>query len=464
MDRTEDVLYPLDQELDRVVAAVRESGVGTVSDQQFRRSRNLALAVVNQEAKGQAPGVAVLIFASELLNGMAVDLAANPSDAHHLLDALEGTGLSRAAIGREVLRGPHASQLAPDVALEVQLGLLRIFARASASSLWGRTPAGEITELFGSGSEGRHPESEQRLLHQLTDLSERECIWQGDAAAIAIRNGLAPAGALLLHGVSGTADDAGLLLQTALGGIELLFERNEMHSRHQAAQAGVIAALERRLARLRFDLHDGPQQDLHLLAADLRLFREQLRPIVSGHRHAHRLMGRLDDLEAQLVALDGDLRHIGTSMQSPFLPAGSLPEAISDTAAAFARRTGIRPDVQLNGDFTRLSDSQQITLLALVREALSNVRKHSEAEKVRVTIAARDGGVEAEVFDNGRGFDPEDTLVRAAQEGHLGVVGIHERVRMLGGKARIESRPGGPTVISAVLPPWSSEAHAPETR
>jgi signal transduction histidine kinase len=60
--------------------------------------------------------------------------------------------------------------------------------------------------------------------------------------------------------------------------------------------------------------------------------------------------------------------------------------------------------------------------------------------------------VRATVTDDGSGFEPETALIRAAREGHLGLVGMHERVRMLGGDTQIESRPGGPTVISVVIP------------
>jgi two-component system, NarL family, sensor histidine kinase YdfH len=93
-------------------------------------------------------------------------------------------------------------------------------------------------------------------------------------------------------------------------------------------------------------------------------------------------------------------------------------------------------------------------LLALIREALSNVREHSGAKHVTISIKSRRGGVETQIVDDGQGFDPETTLVRAARDGHLGLVGMHERVRMLGGNTNIESRPGGPTVISVELPSW----------
>ena len=103
---------------------------------------------------------------------------------------------------------------------------------------------------------------------------------------------------------------------------------------------------------------------------------------------------------------------------------------------------------------TKLTDSQQITLLALIREALSNIRKHANARTVSISITSDAEGIRAVVSDDGDGFDPEEMLVRAARAGRLGLVGMHERVRMLGGQTHIESRPGGPTVISATLPPW----------
>lgn len=212
--------------------------------------------------------------------------------------------------------------------------------------------------------------------------------------------------------------------------------------------------VERRLARLRFDLHDGPQQDLHLLAEDLRLFREQLRPMLAGHPNEHRAMGRLDDLEAQLVALDGDLRRLSSAVQSPLLVPGSLPAAVGRLTDAFAARTGVVPETTFADPLAPMTDSQQIALLSLVREALSNVRRHSNARRVRIAIGSGPDGLRVEVADDGTGFDPETTLVQAACGGHLGLVGMHERVRILGGRTQIDSRPGGPTVISATLPRW----------
>jgi signal transduction histidine kinase len=218
------------------------------------------------------------------------------------------------------------------------------------------------------------------------------------------------------------------------------------------AVADPLVAAERRLARVRFDLHDGPQQDLILLAEDLRLFRSQLDSVLGRNAKRERLLSRIDDLEARLIALDGDLRRISVSAESPFLHGDSLQEAVTEIVDAFAARSGIEPVVRFAGDFTGLTDSQHITLLGLIRESLSNIREHSDADDVSILISSTRDGVDATVTDDGRGFDPETSLMRAAREGHLGLVGMHERVRLLGGQTQIESRPGGPTRISVSLP------------
>jgi signal transduction histidine kinase len=219
-------------------------------------------------------------------------------------------------------------------------------------------------------------------------------------------------------------------------------------------------ALERRLARLRFDLHDGPQQEIHLLAQDLQLFREQLAPMLATHPDRARALGRLDDLEAQLIALDADLRRLTSSSHSP-LAGASLTDALMSVAAGFTQRTGIAPRTEITGETESLTDSQQIALLSLVHQALANVRQHSDAEHVTIALSAGENAITVEVCDDGGGFEPDVAGPRAAQAGHLGLVGMHERMRMLGGHTEIRSAPGGPTVVSATLPRWPAAPAAP---
>jgi signal transduction histidine kinase len=443
--------------LDQLERLFNESGPGPTVPREVRtrlRARALELA---QTRQGRSDAVALLGFAGELCLAVAVDLATRPADMERLLGQIEAiTSIPRVGLGREVLRAPQLPQLSTDVAIEVQLALLLAFSEVRAVSLWTRSPDGDLRHVAHAGDlepgARREREAAKRVLTGQT-AARREA---GDAAGVTIDRWRAPAAALIAHGPPRGADHRELLLDAAAPALAAVLERDALLARQSPPEQTMMSAVERRLARLRFDLHDGPQQDVHLLAMDLNLFREQLLPIIAADPNADRLAGRLEDLAAQLVALDGDLRRLSTSVQSPFMPPGSLAETLRQITDAFAARTGIEPQTQLDGDFSILSDSQQIALLALVREALSNVRAHSDARNVKVTIYSHPGGVEAEVVDDGRGFEPESTLVRAARGGHLGLVGMHERMRMLGGQTQIESRPGGPTVISVRLPSWSA--------
>jgi signal transduction histidine kinase len=419
------------------------------------RARAEALALA--EADGGTPlaqARAAELYAARLLEPVAVDLASSPSEARRLLHALQAeAGVSRVGLGRELLHGGGLLELPGEVAIEVALALLVAFSEVGAIGLWTRVRSGEPRLVAHGGELDREaPDAVARARAVLAGEDPDA------SAAVRIPVLRGPVAALVAYGTDGAhagSDTAGPLMAAAAPLLAALLDRESLTA-GEHAQDAVIGTVERRLARLRFDLHDGPQQDVHLLGADLALFRDQLRPLIAGHPDERRVIGRLDDLEAQLVALDGDLRRLLTSVQSPLL-AEPLPDAIAQLTGAFAGRTGIVPEVSFGALTGPLTDSQQIALLSLVREALSNIRRHSGARRVQIAIGTESDGVHVTVTDDGAGFDPEATLMRAARAGRLGVVGMHERVRMLGGRTQINSRSGGPTTVSATLPPWPDE-------
>jgi signal transduction histidine kinase len=449
----------LAEALEPVATVLDDLGVGAFIPVTARdRAQDNARALTDA-CGGAADGVALALvaYAAELVGIIADELAADhPDDLRRLFDALQArAGVPQVALGRELVRGRRLTELPAPDALHGQLALLRALTGAHAVSLW--AGQGEADpRLFARAGEldvaaGQIAPAVRAVLE-----SDGAGLTTGEAA-VGLRIGVRPAvGALIVQGVDPQAPELGLLLAAAAPGVAGLLERDTLRDREHWREL-VAGAVERRLARVRFDLHDGPQQDVILLAQDVRLFRDQLRPLLHCDPDQARALGRLDDLEAQLLSLDGDLRRLSTSVQSPFLSPGSLLESLERVADAFAKRTGILPQTDFSADLTALSESQQIALLALVQEALSNVRKHGDASTVRVSIVAHPDGIRAEVSDDGRGFDPETTVARAAGAGRLGLVGMHERVRMLGGQTQIDSKPGGPTVVSAVLPRWGGE-------
>ena len=86
----------------------------------------------------------------------------------------------------------------------------------------------------------------------------------------------------------------------------------------------------------------------------------------------------------------------------------------------------------------------------MVQEALTNVARHSGARRVGVVVARREGHGVAVVEDDGCGFDPD--AVSPTASGQLGLIGMRERVALVGGTVEIESRPGAGTTVYARIP------------
>ncbi|MEO5574591.1 MAG: ATP-binding protein [Gaiellaceae bacterium] len=218
---------------------------------------------------------------------------------------------------------------------------------------------------------------------------------------------------------------------------------------------GLAAANERLLVRLGFDLHDGPLQQVYVLAQDVRLLREQVVMLV-GSEHHDPVVGGFADLESQLAELHQDLRDLAHSLEPRSLLQLPLPDAVARELAVLSRRTGIATSIECDGLFDSLSASQRIALLRVLQEALSNVRQHSGSSTVALTLREDAVGVLMEVRDDGHGFDPESVVPHEDGQSGIGVVGMRERLRLLGGLLELESAAGGPTVVRAILPRWSA--------
>jgi signal transduction histidine kinase len=156
--------------------------------------------------------------------------------------------------------------------------------------------------------------------------------------------------------------------------------------------------------------------------------------------------------------LEGSVReaieHIGTEIESlrtlitELRPAAldelGLAPAIDSLGQRVAAVEGLEVDVQVDVG-GRLDAELETTVYRLVQEALTNVAKHANAERVSLRAALDYDVVRVEVTDDGRGFDP-----RGRAEG-FGLIGMHERVALAGGRLEIESS-AGRTVVRASLP------------
>ena len=234
-----------------------------------------------------------------------------------------------------------------------------------------------------------------------------------------------------------------------------VLERERLLRRGASHERALVEASERRLVRIGLDIHDGPLQVLATLVGDTYILRDRFAADLGGDGDRRLLLAWLDDYALRLREIDEDLRELALSLESQRLRQADFAVALRDEASAFAARSGIEVEADVTGSFSDLTASQRFAIAAVVREALANVREHGRASHARLRVRATATSIRATVGDDGRGFDVERALVAAAARGRLGLVGMSERVRLLGGHLTIDSRPGGPTAITVTLPRWA---------
>jgi signal transduction histidine kinase len=130
------------------------------------------------------------------------------------------------------------------------------------------------------------------------------------------------------------------------------------------------------------------------------------------------------------------VRDLAVGLRPSVLDLGLLP-ALQWQARYFSKRSGIPVTVHADGSFVNLSEEHKTCVYRVVQETLTNCARHAGATKAEVTLRETAGALEVTVRDDGRGFD-----TREARQGGLGLLGIEERVRELGGALHIESEPG----------------------
>ena len=360
---------------------------------------------------------------------------------------------ARYVLFSQAVGNPRVLELPPLVGAEIQLRLLLGFDVFTEVSLWTRGPSGIecLLALGVTDRPGRRIRAEAKAaMRERTRLS----LLGGSQlrSAPVIRFG-APYAALV--GRLGTVDPhvADAYVVQAATSVGPLLEREHLLQHSAERERTLVSASERRLMRLGFDLHDGPIQDVLALAADVRLLQQQVYPFVLDE-YREQAHGRFEDLTARLVELDRQLRELAHSLETKSVISRPLGEILHREVDGFSERSGIRASLELRGDPDSLSSGQRVTVFRAIQEALANVREHAGATSVDVRVRARRSAIEVQITDDGMGFEVERALAKAAQRGRLGLVGIAERVRMLGGTFEIESRPGGPTTLMLTLPRW----------
>jgi signal transduction histidine kinase len=195
----------------------------------------------------------------------------------------------------------------------------------------------------------------------------------------------------------------------------------------------------RRIAR---ELHDSAGQLIAALAMNLR-------PL---EREASKIGSDAVALVKQSAALVDDLsrevRTISHLLHPPLLDDVGLVPALRSYVAGFAERSGIKVDFEIISDFGRLSLDTETAIFRIVQESLANIHRHSESSVASIRISHGEDDARLEVQDHGRGIPAEK---QSPDKAGVGIRGMRERVRQLGGTFEVRSSGEG-TVVLARFP------------
>jgi signal transduction histidine kinase len=211
------------------------------------------------------------------------------------------------------------------------------------------------------------------------------------------------------------------------------------------AQHQLLRSREEERARLARDLHDGPIQALVGLNLQLGL----LAPVSKEST----LVGEaLSAIRAEVRELLADLRQMCAELRPPMLDTLGLGATLRALTEEWSAQHDVAVHLDLPPDATLrpLPDEVAVNLYRVVQEALVNVARHAAARQVTVHLAWEDSRLVLTLHDDGRGFIVPDTFHDRAAQGHFGLVGMQERVNLIGGTLQLASAPGQGTTLRVV--------------
>lgn len=228
-----------------------------------------------------------------------------------------------------------------------------------------------------------------------------------------------------------------------------LAENRRLQARVNKAAARTTTLNERFLRRISADIHDGPAQNVSLALLRVEGVADALNHNGGGSPED---IARLQDaLTSALV----DLRAISHGLRTPSVEDLTPREAARRAVSDYELISGESIPFEHEGEAAAGSPPTNITVYRVVKESLANSFKHAGTASRRVRIEGTDERVKVVVSDTGSGFD----LTQAANGTTLGLVGMRERVELLGGTFMVTTEPGQGTVVEATIPLTTEEAN-----
>jgi signal transduction histidine kinase len=200
----------------------------------------------------------------------------------------------------------------------------------------------------------------------------------------------------------------------------------------------VVEAQELERRRLARELHDQTGQELTGVLLSLKAVEEAKNPA--------ELAEAVAKVRAQVVETLRDVRRLAVELRPQALDDFGLVAAVERLTQTFAEQTGLGVDIEAQLGDARLPSEVETALYRMVQEALTNIVKHAQAKRVSIILGLSRASVSAVIEDDGIGFETD-----RIHDG-MGLAGMRERLALVGGKLKIESRPGAGTTLVGEVP------------
>lgn len=227
---------------------------------------------------------------------------------------------------------------------------------------------------------------------------------------------------------------------------EQLAALNQANTALQDAQRRLLQEREQERKHLARELHDQIIQDLLGLGY-------RLEALMSDQGISSALALSLETIRDDVRQLVADLRQICSDLRPPALDSLGLGAAIASYAQEWAERSGIKLVLNIDPQLGRLPEAIELSIFRIVQEGLNNIYQHALASQATVTLHhITPRTLQIVISDNGKGLDPRLDLAKLAASKHFGLLGISERVALMGGKLQLQNQPGGGLTIQVEIP------------
>jgi two-component system sensor histidine kinase DegS len=238
-------------------------------------------------------------------------------------------------------------------------------------------------------------------------------------------------------------DSTSLALKILQGNIDNISVTIMDSCRNKQMGVRIIESQEAERRKIARDLHDGPAQNLAGMMIRLDLLQSL------GKTHINRILEEMENIKQMLAASLSEIRRIMFDLRPAQLQADDFCAALSDFFKDYEAKYDMHIHFVVGGEKKKYDKSLQIALFRVVQEAISNVRKHSGTNQALVKLEDKGQSLALVIEDEGCGFDLEQT---AAKSESYGIIGMKERVELLGGEVKIISVPAKGTQVIITVP------------